>query len=390
MRHRAPHKRALRATQHQHPALRSRSGWSWLALLATVVVVACATSNPGPADDAGHTDSATEASLHDSGDSCSETEVESTQTGQASTKDREFSELHGRLEHVSGDPIPDKIIRGTHYWVSNELSQGLFHPFIAGTGGLFMGVGTDQCYLLAGWQRAESLVLIDFDRYVVALHRAYRAFFLASATPEDFVGWWRVEKTDEALALLTASIEDAALRTLTLEAFTRSAKMVRLRLSRLQKQYGAGELGSFVTDPEQFALIKQLYRSNRVALVRANLVGPTAVQGLGSVLQEFQVSPRVVYLSNAEQYFKYSAAFKQNIAALGLTPETRILRTLSHRRHGFADGEQYHYNVQTGDSLMGYLEAGKLTSSSRMLTEKQSTGTLGLSILGDISMEPLK
>ena len=235
----------------------------WLPLMASV---ACATPNSGAAEEGRQAESATEGSASEPGGLGQD--VGSSQgESAAAAMDAKLARLHGRLERIPGDPIRDKIIRGTHDWVSNELSQGLFHPFIAKAGGLFMGVGTDQCYLLAGWQGAESLVLMDFDRYVVALHRAYRAFFLASKDPEEFVAWWHPENQDDAMVLLKESVEDEALRDLTLEAFNKSAKLVRLRLSRLKRQYGGDGMGSFVTDPEQFARIRALYRSNRVFLV---------------------------------------------------------------------------------------------------------------------------
>ncbi len=318
---------------------------------------------------------------------------ESSESGDSSkvavsgTQASRFIELHARLDEVSGDPEPEKIVRGTHYWVSNELSQGLFHPYIAGAGGVFMGVGTDQCYLLAAWQEADSIILMDFDRYVVALHHAYRAFFLASGGPEEFVAWWDEERDGQARSLLEASIDDPAQRGLALDAFEKSGKMVRLRLSRLRKQYGSSEFGSFVTDPEQFFRIKALYESDRVTTIRGDLLGPTAVQAIGGVLQEFGVTLRVLYLSNAEQYFSYSQSFRRNIEALGLSRDSRILRTISHRRHGFAEGEMYHYNAQTGASFRQYLKAGVLTSSSRMLTQKRRTDTPGLSTLGDLDAE---
>lgn len=350
---------------------------------------ACATSNPGSGDDARQSDSVGQESseaLVEAGSESADASTAAVSEAQASR----FVELHARLDEVSGDPEPEKIVRGTHYWVSNELSQGLFHPYIDGAGGVFMGVGTDQCYLLAAWQEADSIILMDFDRYVVALHHAYRAFFLASATPEEFVAWWHEERDGEARSLLEASIDDPAQRGLVLDAFEKSGKMVRLRLSRLRKQYGSSTLGSFVTDAEQFLRIKGLYESNRVTIVRGDLVGPTAVQEIGGVLHEFGVAPQVLYLSNAEQYFRYSRAFTRNVEALGLSPDSRVLRTLSHRRHGFAEGELYHYNIQTGESLKRYLAAGRLTSSARMLTEKQRTGTLGLSTLGDLEAEPME
>ena len=64
-----------------------------------------------------------------------------------------------------------------------------------------------------------------------------------------------------------------------------------------------------------------------------------------------------------------------------------MLRTLSHGYHGFAEGDTYHYNVQTGVSLLTYLREGRLPSVSRMLTEKQKTDITGLSTLGDMDLE---
>ncbi|MGB1699899.1 MAG: hypothetical protein ACPHRO_08100, partial [Nannocystaceae bacterium] len=162
---------------------------------------------------------------------------------------------------------------------------------------------------------------------------------------------------------------------------------VRLRLARIVRQYGETEFGSFVTHEAQFRRLKALYEENRVTLIRGNLLGPTAVKAIGGVFEEFNKSPRVVYLSNAEQYFRYSPAFLENIEALQLSSSTRVLRTLSQNYHGFAEEDTYHYNVQTGVSLLTYLREGRLPSVGRMLTEKQKTGVTGLSTLGDMDLE---
>ena len=60
----------------------------------------------------------------------------------------------------SGSPLVRGHVRGR---VGNEDHLDLFRPAVKDKGGLYIGVGTDQNYLLGAWARAEALVLMDFD-----------------------------------------------------------------------------------------------------------------------------------------------------------------------------------------------------------------------------------
>ena len=99
--------------------------------------------------------------------------------------------------NLPADPAPPELVRGMHYWMSNEDHLDLFHPAVKDKGGLYIGVGTDQNYLLGAWARPEGLVLMDFDQSIVDLHRVYRVIFLAAETPEELLRLWRLESRPE-------------------------------------------------------------------------------------------------------------------------------------------------------------------------------------------------
>ena len=56
------------------------------------------------------------------------------------------------LNKIVPDPPPPHLVRGTHYVISNEDRHDLWLKTVQGKGGAYLGVGTDQNYVLAGWQ----------------------------------------------------------------------------------------------------------------------------------------------------------------------------------------------------------------------------------------------
>ena len=96
----------------------------------------------------------------------------------------EWAETFGEVEP---DPKPDKLTRNSHYWVSDEKRHDLFREAIADKGGVFIGLGTDQNYLMAAWAKPEVLIPLDFDQMVVYLHYAFRVAFLNAKTPKQFI-----------------------------------------------------------------------------------------------------------------------------------------------------------------------------------------------------------
>ena len=86
---------------------------------------------------------------------------------------------------VRADPKPDKLTKDSHFFVSDEQRHDLFRQDVKNLGGVFIGLGTDQNYLMAAWARPEVLVPLDFDQMVVNLHFAFRVIFLNAKTKEE-------------------------------------------------------------------------------------------------------------------------------------------------------------------------------------------------------------
>jgi hypothetical protein len=56
---------------------------------------------------------------------------------------------------------------------------------------VYVGIGADQNYLLVGWARPDLAIMADFDKYVVAVHSVYAAFFAAAPGPNAFYRLWQ-------------------------------------------------------------------------------------------------------------------------------------------------------------------------------------------------------
>ena len=70
-------------------------------------------------------------------------------TGGAAALSPVSQEWTEQLNHIVSDPPPPHLVRGTHYVISNEDRHDLWLKTIANKGGAYIGVGTDQNYVLA-------------------------------------------------------------------------------------------------------------------------------------------------------------------------------------------------------------------------------------------------
>ena len=75
-----------------------------------------------------------------------------------STAWAESPDLSG-FDALEADEAPEEITRNSHYVISNELNHHLFRPHVQDLGGVLVGVGSDQLYLIAGWMKPRSSYL---------------------------------------------------------------------------------------------------------------------------------------------------------------------------------------------------------------------------------------
>ncbi|HEX8698624.1 MAG TPA: hypothetical protein VF815_07300 [Myxococcaceae bacterium] len=268
---------------------------------------------------------------------------------------------------LPADPSPPELVRGMHYWMSNEDHLHLFHPEVKDKGGLYIGVGTDQNYLLGAWARAEALVLMDFDQSIVDLHRVYRVIFLAAETPEEFLRLWQLKSRPEVRRLIQEGYADKKERSGALQAFAVARWPVERRLLRVVEQMKKAALPSFLTDAAEYTHVRRLYQESKVFMVRGDLTAKRTLRAVGQAATQEGMTVGVLYLSNAEQYFPYGAQYRANIRGLPFSGSGVVLRTSGERGVKRVKGTYYHYNTQPGANLAAWLDDDAKTPNVRRM-----------------------
>jgi hypothetical protein len=289
--------------------------------------------------------------------------------------------------NLPADPAPPELIRGNHYWISNENHLELFHDAVKDKGGVYVGVGSDQNYLLGAWARAEVLVLMDFDQAIVDLHRVYRVIFREAETPGDFLRLWQPSSRPKVRRLLEEGYSDKRERASALRAYGTARWAVERRLKRVVEQMAKASLPCFLVDEAEYAHLRRLYLEDKVFMVRGDLTAQRSVSAIGQAAARAGLKVGVLYLSNAEQYFSYDAQYRSNIRALPLGEGSVVLRTSGQRGLSHVKGTYYHYNTQSGPSFVDWLGDAKTRTVLGMLRLAPPSGRVyGLSRL-DIGPE---
>lgn len=241
--------------------------------------------------------------------------------------------------------------KGQHYVTGNERTLEAFYPRIRGLGGAYVGVGSDQAYLLLGWSRAELAWLTDYDPVVVDLHAVYHALFAAADGPDAFLELWHKEHKPRAIAALHAAYPGAdGLRRELL--YRRHRARVAKRLGQLQQSMTAAGVPCFLSDADEYAHVRGLVETGRVRALLADLTREGALRQIGAAARALAIPVRVVYLSNAEEYWeRLPQAFRDNLAALHVDERSVVLRTLL----TWQANQDYRYNAQPARNYQQWL-----------------------------------
>lgn len=240
---------------------------------------------------------------------------------------------------------------GKHYLAGNEKTPQAFYPHIKGVGGGYVGVGSDQAYLLMGWARPEVAWLIDYDRDVVDIHAVYKLFFEHADTPAELLALFDDEHKQRATDLIRAEHEGERgdhLATL----YRQNRGWIRRRLKGLSRRLAKANVPSVFDDQETYDYVRSLLEAGRVRPLLANLLEDGGVKGVADAAKRMDVTVRVLYLSNAEEYWKaYPQTFRDNIAALPFHDRATVLRTLLI----WDVNQDYRYNIQPARNFLEWL-----------------------------------
>lgn len=244
-----------------------------------------------------------------------------------------------------------KELVGKQYLAGNEKTLYAFRPKIDNVGGGYVGVGSDQAYFFIGWARPEYAWLIDYDEDVVSIHAVYRDFLEAAETPEAFYALWAKDTRKQSMKLIEADSDERtkALRVL----YLRHRGWIERRLRGQLKRLGRAKVSCWLSDQEMYDFVRDLVLADRVRPMLANLLEDGAVRHVGESARKLGVPVRVLYLSNAEEYWKdYPQTFRDNILALPYDDQSVVLRTLLI----WDVNQDYRYNTQSLDNFRHWLQ----------------------------------
>jgi hypothetical protein len=276
--------------------------------------------------------------------------------GSAAAQLRPLSSEHARIVEA----IPDENTEppGEHYYRSNEWRQDLLRPHLADLGGAFVGVGADQNYTMAAMAGSELLVLVDYDPFIPWIHQIYGVLIREAATPEELIARFADENEAETVELLRSSLASHPRLARMMRHFRGIRRAWHAYLERVQGLVRDGQPFSWLSSPELYAHVRGLFLAGRVIARNGDVTGTETMRAVGDACRRLGVTVRVVYFSNAEQFFEYTDGFIANMHALPSDDRTIALRTMRHRSVPNAVDGQWHWLVHDYDDFLGRLDTG--------------------------------
>jgi len=238
-----------------------------------------------------------------------------------------------------------------HFLYSDELNQHLYYKHIKDLGGGYAGVGTDQSYLFIGWQKAHVAWLSDYDVWVKWLHFAYLAFFQEAETFEEFMEYWKDDNAKATSAFLKKYYAERDDARMIAKVYREARGKVYYRMLKLRRKLKEEGIPGFPNSPEQYTFIRELIKAGRVRPYLGNLLDKQGMISIGAASKELNVPMRVLYLSNAENYWRYSEQYKKNMLAQFFDEKSLVIRTSASKpRNG-----DYSYSAQPGLNFHAWL-----------------------------------
>ncbi|MDH5491804.1 MAG: hypothetical protein OEY14_07615, partial [Myxococcales bacterium] len=263
-------------------------------------------------------------------------------------------------ERATLEAIPHERISapGEFYYRSNEWRHDLLASRLEGLGGALVGVGSDQCYTLAAMAGSELILAIDYDSRIAIVHRIYSVLVPLSETPAALIARYAPEAEAETLRSLAEGLEGDPLAPRALRMFQRLREDWHAYLGRVQRQTFAGRPGTWLASEAYYAHIRLLFEQGRVVARTGDVTAETTLRAAGRAAAQLGIPMRLLYFSNAEQFFRYTPAFRENLEALPSDARTLIVRTLRDANLANAEGDRWHYIVQDFTDFQERLSTG--------------------------------
>ncbi|GIX40275.1 MAG: hypothetical protein KatS3mg129_0008 [Leptospiraceae bacterium] len=258
-------------------------------------------------------------------------------------------------------------LRVEHYPTSNERRIDLFYPYIKNKKGGYIGVGTDQNLTFIAWAKSDYAYLVDFDWVAVYINRLHLLFIDKSENFQQFREKWSLKNKKNTIQFIKNYFKDKEEQKKFLKAYSIALYPVQERFRDLEYMSKHFKFSSFHNNPEDFQYLKKMIQENKIYPIVGDINGTITLQNIGKASKKLCVPIHVIYLSNAEEYYRYPESFRKNIMSLNIDKDAIIIRTVTTgaKIFGYPEGEKYleipfHYNIQKVENLIQWFQLEKL------------------------------
>jgi hypothetical protein len=264
-------------------------------------------------------------------------------------------------------PDPDETLFETHYITSNERHHTASLAHAHETGGVFIGIGTDQNFVVIPRVRPSHIVMVDFDQWAVDAHGIYRHLLRTRGTPSEFLSFFeavQVPSKRRELREHGATPEDGQRME---RVYARYRPEILKRLRSVRNRLNGKSITGYLNDQATYEYLREFVLTGRYAALRGDLTQERSLTALAKTLKSMSLQVGAVVLSNAEQYFDYTPNFKRNMRAFDFRPNALVFRTFR------VGGRHYEYYLQSAAAFLESLEAPHIKNISRLIARRLAT-----------------
>lgn len=251
--------------------------------------------------------------------------------------------------------------------ITNEDRLDLFQNHIKGVGGGYIGVGSSQNLSLAAWAKSRWVWLMDFTRIVVAVNKINIAFIRESKTPAEFRQLWKKNSKKRAHAIIKKYYDSQKDYRFTLASWHKSRPFQQRRFRHDDITTKKHKFSLWLHDKKLYDYIRSLALKGRIMAIRGDLKGKTTVDSISKIATKMGIVLRVIYYSNAEEYFNLDGQFRKNWMNVPVDEKSMIVRTISVDRwhYPWAPGSAlstnrgFHYNIQPAMNYIKWLQLSR-------------------------------
>jgi len=289
------------------------------------------------------------------------------------------------IRRLPEDPIPEQRLQSAHYYKGNEYDLEVFIPYIKDKGGAYLGIGPDQNFALSAIAKAEMVFILDYDDIVVFIDRIYVSFLKRYDTVDEIISLWG-DKTmaEKAQAAIEADYGKDAEAKRYLQVHRKLGKKISEHLVLSRKLGTRGERISWLSDADSFEYTKAMARAGRIVVLKGNLLGDKAIMGAVALLKKMGMPLRVIYLSNAEEYWsRYTKGLEESFLQAEMDDLTVVIITFNDTKLTKSLPQNYyHHNIQKGSHFREWLSREGQVRYRAMMKEVKKLGKGEVSTLG--------